>query len=645
MSTTNSVSKSGYLGSPDTNNNPIDLLLSAVNNVAASSSLQANATVMNLIQSLRIANSFIGSVLIEGQANVEKIHDKFKISTSIISSVLMSNASLKLPISKLDNATGHVESEVHIPVLKSSQSFKLSVISVKASVFNNSAFASNPLTLDISYSKLGTILPSYMKVKLQNFAPILHEFSVPSPVTIQCYSGLALSHEVICNDTILGKTMKTIECDGTAGVIQLTCPYVKPVSVCNFIRGNDVLNSGCRVASFSSSSTTCLCPLSTRRRRYLTDNSSSDSSTVSVDIVSMAEYLAENTGSLFASAENLNASNISRSWKVVVTMSVILAVIILMFIVTNRLDQIDSNKHLAHTFAWNVKALSKKIRNKRTVILSMRRERMKPQSLEKSQTLQAKTLDDCLPTIYGTKSYSQRFIQETKRYHRWIGVILYYSVSFPRVLRVLTLVTNIFSLLFLQAITYTLRNPDDGTCEQLHTKSQCLSPQSPYLTGDSKCYWITGTCKFRKPGDSLMAVLYVAVFATFLSAPIVISSRWVIMKYLAPPTRSSVKVEETDESFKGRAFGNATIATIKSKAQKLRNNATLSQSSSSTSKVLPDTSHLGTMRNFDEDFVALMDGIKTHRLIFSEDERKIFDGKSGFCTVIVAVDVYGVDVF
>jgi hypothetical protein len=346
----------------------------------------------------------------------------------------------------------------------------------------------------------------------------------------------------------------------------------------------------------------------------------------------MAEYLAENTGSVFASAENLNASSISRSWKVVVTMSVILSVIILMFIVTNRLDQIDSKKYLAQTFAWNIKALSKKIRNKKTgalqqtVILNMRRERLKPQSLEKYQTLQAKTLDDCLPTILGTKSYSQRFIQETKRYHRWIGAILYYSVSFPRVLRVLTLVTNIFSLLFLQAITYTLRNPDDGTCEQLHTKSQCLSPQSPYLTGDSKCYWITGTCKFRKPGDSLMAVLYVAVFATVLSAPIVISSQWVIMTYLAPPTRSSVKVDETDESFKGRTFGNATIATIKSKAQKLRNNVTLSRSSSSTSKVLPDTSDRATMRNFDEDFVALMDGIKTHRLTLSEDERKIFDG-------------------
>jgi hypothetical protein len=52
-----------------------------------------------------------------------------------------------------------------------------------------------------------------------------------------------------------------------------------------------------------------------------------------------------------------------------------------------------------------------------------------------------------------------------KRYHRWASVYFYYSPTFPRLLRVLILATNVICILFLQAIMYDFINPDWGVMD------------------------------------------------------------------------------------------------------------------------------------------------------------------------------------
>eukprot|EP01034_Spumella_vulgaris_P047445 gene47445-biopygen18173 len=92
-------------------------------------------------------------------------------------------------------------------------------------------------------------------------------------------------------------------------------------------------------------------------------------------------------------------------------------------------------------------------------------------------------IEDCLPQVLSeSMSLSKKISDELKRHHRWFAVIFFYCDRFPRVLRVMSLVTNIIIMLFVQCVTYTLTNPDDGSCELLKDQADCLVPRSPYAT-------------------------------------------------------------------------------------------------------------------------------------------------------------------
>jgi hypothetical protein len=98
--------------------------------------------------------------------------------------------------------------------------------------------------------------------------------------------------------------------------------------------------------------------------------------------------------------------------------------------------------------------------------------------------------DEALPSVLLTsKSLTSKIADEIKRHHRWLGVVYYFSKRFPRVLRVVSLATNIIVMLFIQSITYNLTNGDDGSCERLQDEVDCLAPRSAYATGASRCYW------------------------------------------------------------------------------------------------------------------------------------------------------------
>jgi hypothetical protein len=117
----------------------------------------------------------------------------------------------------------------------------------------------------------------------------------------------------------------------------------------------------------------------------------------------------------------------------------------------------------------------------------------------------------------------------------------HYSNTFPRVLRILTLFSSVISILFIQAVTYNFRNPDDGSCEIQSTKFNCLSIPSTFNTGEKKCYWDDSDpsdvpfCHFVKPDSQLLVVLYVAAIAAILSMPIVVVVDWIIMNILIRP--------------------------------------------------------------------------------------------------------------
>jgi hypothetical protein len=96
-------------------------------------------------------------------------------------------------------------------------------------------------------------------------------------------------------------------------------------------------------------------------------------------------------------------------------------------------------------------------------------------------------------------------------------------------------------MLFIQAVTYSIAEPDDGTCETFLDKTSCLSEPSTLAQGENKCSWddSTSACSFNEPANDLMRVVFVAVLSAMWSAPIALFVDWLIMKVLAARTYSS----------------------------------------------------------------------------------------------------------
>jgi hypothetical protein len=129
-------------------------------------------------------------------------------------------------------------------------------------------------------------------------------------------------------------------------------------------------------------------------------------------------------------------------------------------------------------------------------------------------------VDSSLPTALTSKPFIERFLQESKQNHKWAGVVYHFSPHFSRMLRVLSLGTNMLVMLFMNAVTYAVTNPDDGSCVLMTTIETCLEQKSTLARGESMCYWTPdrndnsfaddrltddagGVCAFREPADDM----------------------------------------------------------------------------------------------------------------------------------------------
>jgi hypothetical protein len=102
----------------------------------------------------------------------------------------------------------------------------------------------------------------------------------------------------------------------------------------------------------------------------------------------------------------------------------------------------------------------------------------------------------------------------------------------------------------MQSISYDYTNPDDGSCEKITNRVDCLQAKSSLSLGEDKCKWENESCNFIQPSESFAVVLYVAVFCTVLSTPIAFVLNKIILGVLAMPLRDSAvapAVQSVDE--------------------------------------------------------------------------------------------------
>jgi hypothetical protein len=229
-------------------------------------------------------------------------------------------------------------------------------------------------------------------------------------------------------------------------------------------------------------------------------------------------------------ADDMDADTLKSGWRVIVTVGSFAAAIVVALLSSNYADEKDG-KHINKT------------------VQKVSRKSHKIHSVSKEAARQASTLnkdlamiENSLPSVLSSQSLQQRILNEIKQHHRWLGVVMFYSDAFPRVLRVVSLTTNIIIMLFIQSVTYTLTNPDDGSCEAMYTQSACVEPKSAFATGESKCSWDGSECEFVQPSGSLKVILFVAIFSAIISTPIALASDWILRHILSATTSKSSKI-------------------------------------------------------------------------------------------------------
>jgi hypothetical protein len=246
----------------------------------------------------------------------------------------------------------------------------------------------------------------------------------------------------------------------------------------------------------------------------------------------MAEFVGEGMLQTWSSAATLDASTVEKGWAVLLTLGILVGAVVAAGALAHRADTRAKNVFPKYQdldrAVWTIK--------KRDSTRSGKPAKLQKVVMESETSM----LERSLPSVLRSKSFVERVKDEMKHYHRWMGVVYFYSPSFPRILRITSLATNIVTMLFVQAITYKLSNPDDGSCELCKSEVECLAASSAFQTGESKCFWMVGfrrgSCHFKEPSDSFKVVLFVSILAAIISTPISLCVEWLIMNVLCAHT-------------------------------------------------------------------------------------------------------------
>ena len=134
--------------------------------------------------------------------------------------------------------------------------------------------------------------------------------------------------------------------------------------------------------------------------------------------------------------------------------------------------------------------------------------------------------DNALPpsSLLESKSGWIRFWQAILREHDWIRCFTYPSLRLPRLIRYLTICTEVMIILFVDSLFYGILFEDDGSCERMsgrydRTEDDCLSLPSRMQSSLSRCVWNdkTSVCELRAPPSTIQFYMVVSILITLLT--------------------------------------------------------------------------------------------------------------------------------
>jgi hypothetical protein len=512
-------------------------------------SLQAvNSYNQQITDSLKNYTRFISQSMVPGQSPSRIMRSNFKlyiqnlqleVKTNTIENRRLtgdalscsSTKDISLPQSLLEKELKQAPTVLTIPTCAENQpSLQISAISLTSKLFNNEQFTSNTLSLSLSSHPC-----SSNNTKQCNAEFFMESHNSGTALlfatenrTVDCVANDFKNHTVLCPN----HKNYSVPCHGKAERIIFHCPSISLLPSCQRLIGNVVSsNIHCETKSFGKENITCVCPLSP----FNVAHSSSSSATTDISIVALLTGVETNFVSTLLSADDLTATSLVKSWEAIMTVGLFLATIIGFMCFSFHADRQAQNK---------VSIEDKMMEHAK--VFSFYQRKLVTQSrigISNNEDIDLfKMAEEALPGILSCPSLNQRIWNEEKKFHRYLGIIYYFSTVFPRILRVVSLASNIIIMLFIQSLTYNYTHGDDGSCQGISTQESCVKPRSSYGTGGSKCYWktvdsnqVVGYCEFFQPENSIEVMLFVAIFSGIVSAPLAICVDWIIYNLLSAP--------------------------------------------------------------------------------------------------------------
>jgi hypothetical protein len=510
---------------------------------------------------LRLYLDFLSGDMLQGQHAQEVIAQSFR-SSSVFQSLTNSTSVLNLssPVTPLeslshslqqDSSTSKVQS-ISLPSSSLISPFKFSLLETQLSL----QISDNASELS---SQFGGIFNKFLcQSSHQEQEPQDCKFRVELINRVFPFSSSAVSNESVyfevnCTSGMVEEFTfecpsgfeMSIACDGSStSTGRRHCPIETPSAVCNSLSNtgsrlsphNDPWNGlvACEVVSFDSSSTICECVVSPQSA---TTGSGNDD--VQFSVQSIGRSVAKEFVTTWRSSGSLTVSDVRKSVKVLVTVASIGVFFLLMVLVSMQWDVSDQKTSETSSIlsVANTKILKPPPgRGFRTT--SSRNPHSSCHSL----------LDKSLPSVFKSESLWNKFNREIKVYHRWLGIVFYYSPEFPRAMRVLSLFSSIVIMLFIQSVTYNIADPDDGSCEKCENESCCLSLRSTLNSNEDRCSWKTqesdGSCHFRPISGDMERVFVVAILSAVISAPLSLAVQYLITNVLSPETCEALLVSD-----------------------------------------------------------------------------------------------------
>lgn len=151
----------------------------------------------------------------------------------------------------------------------------------------------------------------------------------------------------------------------------------------------------------------------------------------------------------------------------------------------------------------------------------------KSYKMGKSDTKAISTFfDNALPpsSLLESKSGWIRFWHAILREHNWIRCFTYPSLRFPRLIRYLTICSELMIILFVDSLFYGILFTDNGECEALsgkygYTEEDCLALPSKLQSSVSRCMWSNkdSVCELRPPPSSIQFYMVVSIMITIVT--------------------------------------------------------------------------------------------------------------------------------